>query len=118
MPFLKTHRSYDSFVIIEKAALYAKSLTLESVEVIQFAPIGMIFFETFCGITCLEKEYPGMSHESMRKTFSPPHDRALELLSHPELRIVAPVFALLDKTTVPEVLEALVTDIQAKLSAS
>jgi hypothetical protein len=116
MPFLKTNRSYDSFVIIEKAARYAKSLNRESVEVVQFMPIGMIFFETFYGITCLEKNFPGMTHESMRTTFPAPHDRALELLSHPELRMFAPVFALLDKRApIPEVLEALVSDTQTRL---
>jgi hypothetical protein len=116
MPYLKSTKTYDSFLFAERAAQYAKSVRPRATDVLEILPIGKEFFETFCAIAWLARHHPKMKRLSVIGIFKPGHDRALRLLSDPKVRVFAPIFALLPPPAdIPPLLAKLVEDVRRTL---
>ena len=79
----------------------------ESMDVIDDAvhvvSIARSFYATFCAIVAVENIRPSMKHDLLKGLFPPIFDYSLKVLDDKDVKIFAPIFALLDeKAEIPK----------------
>ena len=68
-------------------------------DAVHVVSIARSFYATFCAIAAVESIRPTMKHDLLKGLFQPIYDYSLKILDDKDVKVFAPVFALLDENT-------------------
>ena len=80
------------------SSLYDESMDIID-DAVHVVSIARSFYATFCAVVAVENIQPTMKHDLLKGLFSPIYDYSLKVLDDEDIKIFAPIFALLEENT-------------------